>query len=184
MNILILHGIEGHAGVHWQGWLKNELEKKNHTVYMPDLPESDHPKRFDWLHTVKDVTKDIPLSDLIIVGHSLGVVSALDFIEQAEHIIHALVSVSGFCDNYGSSLNDYFMIEKDIRFSEVHKHVSKSHVLFGDNDPYVPQETLSSLAQWLEVNPEIVKEGGHLNTDAGFSTFPRLLEIVENLCIK
>ena len=67
------------------------------------------------------------------------------------------------------------MKEKDIQFSEVNKHVSKVHVLIGDNDPYVPQETLTSLADLLGVHPEIIKDGGHLNIDSGFSTFPQLL---------
>ena len=183
MHILILHGIEGHAGIHWQGWLKKELEKKNHTVHMPELPESMHPNRFDWLHKIIQETQDISPSELIIVAHSLSVASALDYIEQTDAKVRALVSVSGFCEDYGAELNSYFMKEKDIQFSEVNKHLAKAYVLFGDNDPYVPQVTLTSLAQRLGVHPEIIKEGGHLNSDSGFSTFPRLLEIIEEITL-
>ena len=179
MHILIPHGIEGHAGIHWQGWLKKELENNKHTVYMPELPDSNHPKRFEWLHAINQEMKNVPLSKLIIVAHSLSVASALDFIEQADAKVLGLISVSGFCEDYGAELNSYFMKEKDIQFSEVNKHLANAHVLFGDNDPYVPQETLTSLGEWLGVQPEIIKEGGHLNTDSGFSTFPRLLEIIE-----
>lgn len=181
MHILILHGIEGHAGIHWQGWLKKELEKKNHTVYMPELSQSNHPKRFEWLHEISLQMNDVSLSKLIIVAHSLSVASALDYIEQADAKVRALISVSGFCEDYGAELNSYFMKEKDIQFSAVNKHLAKAYVLFGDNDPYVPQETLTSLAGWLGVQPEIIKEGGHLNSDSGFTTFPRLLEIIEEL---
>lgn len=148
---------------------------------MPDLPEPARPKRFDWLHAIDQELNDVASSKLIIVAHSLSVASALDYIEQASTKVHGLLSVSGFCEDYGAELNSYFMKEKDIQFSAVHKHLSNAHVLFGDNDPYVPQETLISLSVWLDVQPEIIKEGGHLNTDSGFSTFPRLLEIIEEL---
>ena len=56
-----------------------------------------------------------------------------------------------------------------------------SAVLFGDDDPYVPQEVLYSLAKQLGVQPEIIKNGGHLNTDSGYETFPRLVEIVRRI---
>lgn len=181
MDVLILHGIDGYAGIHWQGWLKLELEKLGQVIFMPDLPDSGHPHRFEWLQIVKNMMKNVSLSKLIVIGHSLGVVSALDFIEQADSKIQSFISVSGFSEDYGSPLNSYFMKEKEIQISDVQKHIHESNVLFGDDDPYVPQEVLYSLAKQLGVQPEIIKNGGHLNTDSGYETFPRLVEIVRRI---
>ncbi|MCR4286210.1 MAG: alpha/beta fold hydrolase [Candidatus Kaiserbacteria bacterium] len=182
MHILILHGIGAEAGAHWQRWLGHELEKEGHTVHMPDLPDASHPDRFDWLEYVKGILQDIPPAQLIIVGHSLGVVTALDFIEQSHTKVHGLVSVSGFPRDYGSELNSYFMKEKELDFMIINAMLETAIVWYGDNDPYVPQVTLQSLADELEVTAHVVSRGGHLNTEAGYEVFPALLESIVEIC--
>jgi predicted alpha/beta hydrolase family esterase len=176
MTILILHGIGGRAGIHWEGWLAQELEKLGNRVIMPTLPAAERSDRKTWLNSVRKLVDDVDLSDLIIVGHSLGVVTALDLIEQTP--VKALISVSGFVSDYGAEMNGYFLKEKTIDFDKVNKNLQKKFVIYGDNDPYVPQATLKSLADNLKINPEVIPNGGHLNTDAGYISFPRLLEII------
>src|SRR6185369_8587920 len=125
MNFIILHGIQGHAGIHWQQWLHDRLEEMGHGVLMPELPHAEHPDRQQWLEAVKRELEGINPSQLIIVGHSLGVATALDFIEQSQHKVHGLVSASGFAVDYGAELNSYFMSEKQIDMSRVHEHLEK-----------------------------------------------------------
>ena len=177
MTILILHGIEGYAGIHWQQWLHDELIRIGHKVIMPNLPAPNRPDRKTWLKTVLEIIQDTDTNNLIIVGHSLGVTTALDLIEKIS--IKALISISGFAYDWGAGLNSYFMKEKDIDFKKVNKNLKQAFVIYGDNDPYVPQEVLKYLADNLKANPEIIKNGGHLNTDSGYKTFPRLLEIIK-----
>ena len=181
MIILILHGIEGKAGDHWERWLNEQLTAKGHLVLMPNLPNSNHPDRKEWLETVKKLLKNIDLTQLIIVGHSLGVVTGLDFIEQASQKIRALISISGFAYDYGSDFNNYFLKVETINLQKVKSHLEKSFVIYGDNDPYVPQKTLKDLADSLGVTPKIIHQGQHLNTDAGYTSFPYLLEIIDNM---
>jgi predicted alpha/beta hydrolase family esterase len=181
MKVLIIHGIGGHAGIHWQQWLHDELGKLGHSVIMPALPEADHPDRQVWLEETKQAVGDAKLSELVIVGHSLGATTAIDFAEQATGPIKALVSVSGLVSDYGAELNSYFLRQKSINFSKVRRNLSQSFVLFGDNDPYVPQKALHEVAIQLNVRPIIIPDGGHLNTEAGFTTFPKLLEVIESI---
>lgn len=181
MHVIILHGIESHAGDHWERWLSHELEERKHTVSMPELPNAIHPDRFEWLRYVKVLLDKVRASDLIMVAHSLGVVTALDYIEQSDKKIHGLISVSGFADDYGAELNGYFMRQKELSIPLVKEHLNKRFVLYGDDDPYVPQETLANLASYLEVTPTVIAKGGHLNTQAGYTVFPILLDLVKNL---
>lgn len=181
MTVLILHGIQGYAGIHWQQWLHDELIKTSDTVLMPNLPDSDHPDRKEWLKTVEKTISGVDLSKLVIVGHSLGVTTVLDLIEKLETPIAALISVSGFAEDYGAKLNSYFLKEKSIDFSKVKKNLRQTFVVYGDNDPYVPQEILKSLAENLGIKPKIIPNGGHLNTNAGYTAFPYLLEIIKKI---
>lgn len=183
MTVLILHAIGSHAGAHWEQWLHDELTSQGHTVFMPQLPEAEHPNRATWLATVQNLVQDISTNELVLVGHSLGVVTALDFIEHSPTDVRALVSVAGFGVDYGAELNSYFMRERVIDFTKVRQKVGKSFVFYGDNDPYVPQEVLADLAAKLDVAPTAIHNGRHLNTDAGYTTFPELLatfQAIEN----
>jgi len=167
----------GSAGAHWGQWLHDELTKKSYVVVMPTLSNSDHPARNTWLAEISGIMRDLG-GDTVIVAHSLGVTSSLDYLEQASQPIKGLVSVSGFSDDYGLELNSYFLKEKSVDFSRVNKNVGKAVVFYGDDDPYVPQESLRLLADNLEVKPVILPNGGHLNTAAGFAEFPQLLDAV------
>lgn len=178
MTALILHGIGGHAGIHWQGWLGDQLVKRGWRVIMPQLPEANHPDRREWLKTVSAAVSGVGLSELVVVGHSLGVPTALDFIERAKEPVKGLVSVAGFAQDYGAALNSYFMREREIDFAGVNGSLQRAVVFYGDDDPYVPQSVLLSLAENLGVEPQVFSGGGHLNSQAGFKTFPELLEAV------
>lgn len=181
MTFLLLHAIQQKAGGHWQQWLHDELVKKGHQVIMPSLPNSMHPDRTEWLNTVKEQVKNVDLNDLVIIGHSLGATTALDFLENVDGKINTFISVGGFSEDYGAPLNSYFLKEKPINLKKVKKHAKNIVVIFGDNDPHVAGWALQKLAEGLGVDPIIIKNGGHLNTEAGYTTFPQLLEILSSL---
>lgn len=181
MTFLLLHAIGSHAGAHWQQWLHDELIADGHVVIMPNLPEADHPDRQIWLDTVKEITEELDLSDLVIIGHSLGATTALDFIEQSTSPVKAFISVAGFGVDYGAELNSYFLAKRNINFDKVNAHLQKAIVIYGDNDPYVAPEALRHLATALKVEPMVIKNGKHLNTEAGYTEFPELLKISKRI---
>jgi predicted alpha/beta hydrolase family esterase len=178
-TVLILHGIGGHAGIHWQQWLHDELEKLGYEILIPDLPNPDHPDRQTWLAAVKDILTSVDPNELIIVGHSLGATTALDYIDQADGKINGFVSVSGFAEDYGAELNSYFLREKSIDFNKVRSNLNWSAVIYGDNDPVVSKYALQQVAEGLKVEPVIIPNGGHLNTEAGYKKLPEVLEITK-----
>jgi predicted alpha/beta hydrolase family esterase len=176
---LIIHGIGGHAGIHWQQWLHDELAKQDYKILLPDMPEPNHPDRQAWLETIKQTLSGVNLVQLTIIGHSLGVTAALDFIEQAGSEVNRLLSVAGFAEDYGAELNSYFLRAKVIDFEAVRHNLRWAAVVYGDNDPYVPQPTLKQLADSLGVQPVVIPNGGHLNGEAGFTEFPQLIAMLE-----
>ena len=176
MTTLILHGIMGHAGENWATWLKDELEKEGHKVLVPNLSNADKPDRNSWLQEIKKIVEEVKPDQLTIVAHSLSVTSALDFIEGLNSKLYKLVSVSGFAIPYGLELNEYFLQEKTINFDAIKENLTNAAVLYGDDDPYVSQEALQSLAGELSVDAIVMPRGGHLNSAAGYDTFPELLK--------
>jgi len=177
MNVLILHGIMGSAGENWGQWLSDQLEARAYTLTMPTLPNPDHPDRTEWLNVITKLMTKLG-SDTIIVGHSIGVTSALDYLENTNVPIKGLISVSGIFDEYGLELNRYFLKVRSIDADKVKKNMGKAFAFYGDDDPYVPQDSLQLLADKLNVKPVILSKGGHLNATAGFTEFPQLLDTI------
>lgn len=178
-TVLILHGVSGYAGKHWMQWLHDELIQKDFDIIMPTLPNADSPAKSEWLESINQILKNIEPEFLTIVGHSLGVPAALQYIQDQNKKIKGLISVSGFHRDYGSEINTEFMKETNIDLENVRNLITNKSVIFGDNDPYVAQEVLHELSTGLEVEPIILKNAGHVNTDTGYTTLPLILELID-----
>ncbi|OGG04776.1 hypothetical protein A2Z33_05690 [Candidatus Gottesmanbacteria bacterium RBG_16_52_11] len=181
MYVLILHGVMGRAGIYWQQTLHDQLVRKGYPVIMPTLPDADHPDRSEWLRTVQELVRNIDPGQLVIVGHSLGVVAALDFLEKSASPVQALISVSGFSDNYGDEINDFYMKVKSVDFTRVRNHVRSCSVIYGGDDPYVPQPSLRKLAEDLQVTPVVIPRGGHFDSESGTGLVSLLLDRIAGL---
>jgi uncharacterized protein len=176
---LILHGVSGYAGKHWMQWLHDELIQKDFEIIMPTLPNADSPIKSEWLEFITKILQNVDHQSLTIVGHSLGVPAGLQYIQDQNIKIKGLISVSGFHRDYCSEINTKFMKETNIDLANLKNLITNKSVIFGDNDPYVPQEVLYELANGLEVEPIVLKNAGHVNTDTGYSTLPVILELID-----
>jgi hypothetical protein len=79
-----------------------------------------------------------PNSETYLVGHSLGCITILRYLEnlQEKQQIGGVVMVAGFIDNLGyEELSSFF--EKPIDFNKIEKHCKKFVAIHSDNDPYV-----------------------------------------------
>ena len=48
--------------------------------------------------------------------------------------------------------------------------------IYGDNDPYIPQDVLKKFAKSINAKEVIIHNGGHLNEEAGYNSFPEILK--------
>lgn len=178
VTVLILHGLSGHAGIHWMQWLHDQLVEKGYQVIMPTFPDSHHPDRHKNLEIVCQLLSKVDPAQLVIVAHSLGVSTALDYIEQSKGQVLGLVSVAGFAFDHGSPFTGYFMRSKTLDFSKVNAGLKNKFVIFAPDDPYVGQKALRQLADALQTEPIIIPKGGHFISSSGYSRFPRLLDLI------
>ena len=106
----IVHGWEGTPESGWNPWLKNELEKKGFTVIVPPMPDTENPEMGAWLNHLKDVVGE-PDKDCYFVGHSLGCITILRYLESlpGDKKIGGAVLVAGFASNLGyEELESFF----------------------------------------------------------------------------
>ena len=93
-NFILLHSFGGDAESNFFPWLKDELEKNGHSVFAPNLPNTNNPNISEQVDYVLANTKID--ENTIIVGHSLGGVVAMRLLEKANKKVAKVMFVDSF----------------------------------------------------------------------------------------
>lgn len=161
-------------------WLKTELEKRGFIVIAPVFPTPEGQTLDNWSAVVNEHLAKLD-NDSVIVGHSIGATFVLSVLEQLPAPVAATALVAGFThdlDNDTFDAINHTFYQKQFDWDTIRQNAGQVSVLHGDNDSYVPIREAHTLAQKLAVEPILIPGGGHLNAEAGFSEFPRLLELL------
>jgi uncharacterized protein len=181
-RVFILHGTYGTSDGNWAHWLKAELDKIGCEVIVPQFPTPEGQSLDSWMGVIEDYIDQLD-GQTVVVGHSLAPVFMLSVLENIEVPIKALVSVAGWAGHLPNPdfgpLNETFF-EKEFDWEKIKNNCENFVMLNSDNDPYVPFEMSEDLAKRLGVEIEVIKGGGHLNSEAGYGEFPLLLEKVKS----
>ena len=83
-RVILVHGWEGNPEKNWFVWLRKELEKRGFTVIVPAMPNTMNPTMNAWVpHLSK--TAGIPDQDAYFVGHSVGCITILRYLETLQN---------------------------------------------------------------------------------------------------
>ena len=183
-TVIVIHGWAGYPEEGWKPWLKKELLKKGYKVLIPLMPNTKTPKLNDWLKHLKKIV-GIPNEQLILIGHSLGVITILRYLEDLKNEkIKGAILISGFSYNleyqgYNNELLNFF--QKAVNFKKVKKHCKKFIILHSTHDPYVPIKHAYLLKEKLNAVVIIKKGTSHFSGDEGLTKLPTLLKLIEKI---
>jgi predicted alpha/beta hydrolase family esterase len=183
-RVIIIHGWEGSPQRNWFPWLKTELEKASCEVLAPLMPNADHPKLSEWLEFLKQTIGEAD-ERTYFVGHSLGVMAILRYLEAQDDgkTVGGAVLVAGFSEAIGyGELKSFFEVPLD--YEKVKQAAKRFSAINSDNDPYVSLKSGEILRDRLGAELTIIKNGGHLNTDAGCFELPAVLEKLNGFMVK
>ena len=54
-RVFIIHGWDGHPNEGWFPWLKQGLEARGFEVFVPQLPEPEKPRIYNWIPKIQEV---------------------------------------------------------------------------------------------------------------------------------
>lgn len=175
-----MHGTKGSPNGNWFPWLKEELEQQGHEVYVPCFPTPENQSKENW-GRVFDTQAPIFDNDIVLIGHSCGATYLLHILDVVKEPVAHAVLVSSFIDRMGNNeydeLNRTF-IEHDFNWNKIKKNAKKITMFHGDNDPYVPLVFAQKIADNLNVVIDVIKDGGHLNAESGYTEFHELLRVL------
>ena len=182
MRAIIVHGTKGSPEGNWFKWLACQLEEMGIQADIPRMPTPENQSLLSW-HSAFHKQSMTVEHDTILVGHSTGAVFVLRLLEQLQAPVFCSALVSPPMGEIGISeydaLNSSFF-EAPFDWEKIRTNAGQTLLLMGDNDPYVPQQQLWQAANALKIEPIVVKNGGHLNSEAGFTSFPLLFDLLKS----
>lgn len=186
-NYFIIHGFMGSNIENWFPWFKKQIDSDNALCTIPQFPIAlDKHNYSEWKKLLNVYRNEFNMinESSVIIGHSTGSICALKYILDNKIKIDKLILVSGFNNFYAPDENDihneinptYYM--EDSKINEIKNYANEIICIYGDDDPYIPQEVLHNLAVLIEAKEVVIKNGGHLNSESDYEEFSELLKYI------
>lgn len=182
-RVFIIHGYTGYPDTNWFPWLRKELEKLNIRVYILTMPNTKNPQLSEWLPYLQQQV-GMPDEDTYFVGHSLGCITILKYIESLPKNVKVggAILVAGFTSPiHFNELDNFF--QTPLNDEKINKSVLKIININSDNDNHVSFKQAEEIKKRFNSELVTVHNGGHLNDKAGYEEFPLLLEKLKTLII-
>ncbi|ATG16148.1 alpha/beta fold hydrolase [Providencia alcalifaciens] len=180
-KVIVIHGYTASPDNHWFNWLKDELEALGATVDIPAMPESDSPDPQKWEQCLLDANIQFD-ENTILVGHSLGCITALRFLENHAPEgakIGGYVLVSGFDRTLDTMPDLAAHTQFSLDYSKLIGMSDKRASIVSSNDWAVDSATSIELAKSLQTSITVVENAGHFLDREGFTRLPALLSLLK-----
>ena len=177
-TVVIVHGSFASKDCNWFPWLKGALGEG--TVIAPQFPFGVGKQAFgSWEKLLASLPVD---ENTVFIGHSIGAVFLCKFLLKNKASVNKCILISGFNNFYSRNIdydavNESFFVNENI-LPEIKKLVGKIICIYGDDDPYLPKELLEDFANAVtnKNDIEVIKGGGHINSESGYTKLPQILK--------
>lgn len=177
-KVFIVHGFQASPNGHWFPWLKQQVESLGLSCDVLNLTDSLYPQYAVWKANLADQLQMLD-EQSIIIAHSLGCLSVLDYLSNIlkDKKINAFIGVSGFSEKLHAVPElDVFIQGTVLKDHLLRMNIQQRHVIFSNNDAYVPAPMTIHLGQLLNAQMLEIKGAGHFLGSDGYFEFPQLWE--------
>ncbi len=168
-RVFILHGWNGYPEDGWIPWLRVNLEQRGFAVMVPELPDPEVPRIFNWVPKLQEVAKQ-PDEQTYFIGQSLGGQTIARYLERLPEgvTVGGAVFVASFFKRLRGLETD-IEVQKTHRhwlgtpvdFGKVRKALPKSVAIFSDDDPWVTLDNQDDFRDKLGSKIIIAPDRGH-----------------------
>ncbi|MBL8159062.1 alpha/beta hydrolase [Candidatus Saccharibacteria bacterium] len=173
-RFIFIHG-KGttHWSFAWAPWLKQELEKLGVETFFETMPDSIIARSEYWLPFLKDHVQ--AGENDVLIGWSSGAVAAMRYAEGNTILGSVLVSPCYTdLDDEMEKQSGYY--DAPWQWERIKANQDKIALIWGDDDPYIPQSQFEFIAEQLDAARIKVAGGEHFIER---ETFPELLDYVK-----
>lgn len=180
MRVILIHGMNANPQKHFHPWLSGELRDRGFEIIVPELPLSVSDEEGFNLPNIIEVMKEqigYLKSDDILLGHSLGALVILQYLEAVEmtETPRAVILVGPPWKVSRPELRRLFVEDLD---AEVLMWKAREYVVVhSHDDKIVPFEHGAKLASQLKARLVETQADGHFMEEK----HPVLLEVIEEI---
>ena len=176
-EIVLAHCWTGAPDQAWYPALRNDMEAAGWTVRIPALPDSDAPSADAWRATFAQ-SVGTPHENLVLVGHSLGCMSVLRYLESlpVSQRIAGVVLVAAFSRPLGIAAIDPFH-SPNLDWAALKARPEPKAVILGADDPYLRERLAAETEHFtgqLGADVLILARGGHFSPASGCVALPQV----------
>lgn len=181
-NYFIIHGSFSSPFSNWIPYLRSFIENKNLEVYTPDFPSGVGYQTYDNWNKLLNVYKEANIlnENTTIFAHSIAPIFICKYLIENKIKVKRLVFVCGF-NNYLGLNEEYDTVNKSMyinNLSDIKNYCNDIICFYTKNDPYVPYELEKEFADTITNNQIIIEDGGHLNSESGYTEFKELIKYI------
>ncbi len=179
-NAIILHGYATKKDSFWFPWLKEKLEEKGFTVWLPQLPNTEK----------TDIKEQLPFvlenghfdTETILIGHSAGVPLSLAVVENLKTPIKQAILVAGFIEDLDDGEGPNNILQEKYDWENIKKNCKDFIFINSDNDPWKCDDKMGrKMADDTGGKLIVLKGEGHMGSDTykqSYKEFPLLLKLI------
>lgn len=173
-RIIYVHGNgTTHWSFGWAAWLEAELEKLGFETFFETMPDSVIARSEYWLPFLRDHVQTG--KNDVVVGWSSGATAAMRYAEENQILGSVLVSPSYTdLDDELEKQSGYF--DKPWQWDKIKANQKHIALIWGDDDPYIPQDQFEFIASKLTPTQVKIPGGKHFIDQ---QTFPELLDYIK-----
>lgn len=173
-RIVYIHGNGStHWSFAWAPWLKAELEAKGFETFFETMPDSVIARAEYWLPFLQEHVKAGEHD--VLVGWSSGAVAAMRYAEAIKLAGSVLISPC-YTDLNDELEKQSGYYDKPWRWDKIKANQRHIALVWGDDDPFIPQEEFAYIAEQLQPEEFKIHGGGHF---IDRQEFPEVLDYIE-----
>jgi predicted alpha/beta hydrolase family esterase len=182
----IIHRWGGTPESDWYPWLKVELEKLRHEVFVLPMPNADVPVISEWMHFLKE-NVGVPDENTLFIGHSIGCQTIMRYFETLPENskVGGTLFVAGWfkLDNLEDQESEKIAmpwIETPIDFEKVKNVCPNISVLLSSDEPYgYVEENKKVFEEKLSAEVIVLPNRGHFTEEDGILKIPEILDYLK-----
>lgn len=183
-----MHGWGAAPDKEWFPWLVAELVPRGVDVFVPAMPDANHPQIDAWVSCLRQTVGAVRDTD-IFVGHSIGCQTILRYLQNERTPARGLICVAGWftlrnLENEEEESIAKPWVETPIDFDAVRRVAGPVTAIFSDSDPYVElSENKDIFERCLGARIIVEHNKGHFSEDNSIYELPVVLDSIIPLTI-
>lgn len=180
----LIHGWSGTPEHGFFPWLKAELESRGYVVEAPLMPNPSEPAFETWVPFLESVV-GTPDAETIVVGHSMGGLAALRFLErlpEGSTIGKAILVAPVVNTIENMDLMEELVarpwLDRPFDDAKIRRFADKIVGIFSDDDPYILLTSEEIVRNRFGAKTIVEHAKGHYSGDDGTTELPTILQFI------